>query len=73
MAFGRRRIWITGKTYVEVDPRLFPRPAEVDLLVGDASKAARVLGWQPRYTFAQVIDEMVKADMAIATDRSRLG
>ena len=60
------------RAHVVVDERL-RRPAEVDLLVGDASKAARVLGWQPRYTFAQVIDEMVKADMAIATDRSRLG
>ena len=48
--------------YVKVDERFY-RPAEVDLLVGDAAKARRVLGWQPQYTFEQMITEMVHADL----------
>jgi GDPmannose 4,6-dehydratase len=47
---------------VTVDPKL-QRPAEVDLLIGDASKARTRLGWQPRYTFGELIREMVKADL----------
>lgn len=48
--------------YVEVDPHLF-RPAEVDHLVGDASKARTCLGWQPRVTFEQLVKMMVEADV----------
>ena len=48
---------------VIVDPTLV-RPAEVDLLQGDAAKAKRVLGWQPRVTFRQLIEMMVDADLA---------
>jgi len=55
--------------YVRVDER-FLRPAEVDLLIGDASKARRELGWQPQYTFAEMISEMVAADMQAASQES---
>ena len=48
--------------YVKLDPR-FVRPAEVDLLVGDPSKAHRLLGWQPEVTFEELIEMMVKADL----------
>ncbi|HEC21489.1 MAG TPA: GDP-mannose 4,6-dehydratase [Chloroflexi bacterium] len=48
--------------YVTQDPR-FMRPAEVDLLVGDASKAHRVLGWEPEVTFKELIHMMVDADL----------
>jgi len=48
--------------YVRVDER-FLRPAEVDLLIGDAGKARRELGWEPGYTFAEMIREMVEADL----------
>jgi GDPmannose 4,6-dehydratase len=48
--------------HVEFDPRLV-RPAEVDTLVGDASKARRVLGWQPRVTFEELVADMVRADL----------
>jgi GDPmannose 4,6-dehydratase len=48
--------------YVKVDERLY-RPAEVDLLVGDATKARERLGWQPVYTFEELIQEMVRADL----------
>ena len=49
--------------YVEIDKRYF-RPAEVDELKGDASKAAKQLGWVPKVSFAQLVHEMVDADMA---------
>jgi len=41
------------------------RPAEVDLLVGDASKAGRILGWEPTVTFTQLIHQMVDADLKL--------
>jgi GDPmannose 4,6-dehydratase len=50
------------RDYVREDER-FQRPAEVDLLLADATKARRVLGWQPTYTFDQLISEMVHSDM----------
>jgi len=48
--------------YVKQDERFY-RPAEVDLLIGDASKAKRELGWQPAYSFKQLVQEMVAADL----------
>jgi GDPmannose 4,6-dehydratase len=53
----------TGAVLVEVDPKLY-RPAEVQSLLGDASKARRALGWAPRTSFAALVEEMVKADVA---------
>ena len=47
--------------YVTLDPR-FVRPAEVDLLVGDASKARRELGWEPEVSFEELVELMVRAD-----------
>lgn len=54
------------RDYVKVD-ELYYRPAEVDSLVGDASKARAVLGWEPRHTFAELIQEMVEVDMKTLT------
>lgn len=51
-----------GKTVVAVDKSYF-RPTEVDLLIGDASKAAQKLGWKPVYTLDQLVQEMVAADV----------
>lgn len=51
-----------GKVVIRVDPRYF-RPAEVDLLLGDATKARRVLKWQPKVSFPQLVTMMVDADM----------
>jgi GDPmannose 4,6-dehydratase len=48
--------------YVEVDQQFF-RPAEVDILLGDASKARRKLGWRPRVTFEQLVAMMVESDL----------
>jgi GDPmannose 4,6-dehydratase len=60
-AFGHAGLdW---KKHVVVDPK-FIRPAEVDVLVGDASKARRVLGWEPKISFETMIAEMVDADLA---------
>lgn len=50
------------RDYVKVDKRHY-RPAEVDLLVGDASKARNILGWKPTYTFEDLIREMVQEDL----------
>ena len=50
------------KKYVEVDPRYF-RPTEVDLLIGDSSKARKALGWQPRVRFQELVKIMVDADL----------
>jgi GDPmannose 4,6-dehydratase len=55
------------REHVEVDPRYF-RPAEVDLLLGDASKAARKLGWKPRVAFQQLVKMMVDHDWRIARE-----
>ncbi len=51
-----------GKCIVAVDPRYF-RPAEVETLLGDASKAKAKLGWQPRTTFQELVSEMVREDL----------
>ena len=59
-AFGRLNLdW---KEYVEIDPRYF-RPAEVDALQADPSKARRVLGWEPKVTFKELVRIMVDAEM----------
>jgi len=55
----------SGKTVVRIDPTYF-RPTEVDLLVGDASKARQKLGWKPKTSFAQLVKEMVAGDLEIA-------
>lgn len=52
----------TGATLVKIDPRYF-RPTEVDLLQGDPSKARRVLGWQHRVSFTELVAEMVQSDL----------
>ena len=50
------------KKYIYIDPR-FNRPAEVDLLIGDCSKAKRILKWEPKIKFEQLISLMVQADL----------
>jgi GDPmannose 4,6-dehydratase len=55
--------------HVEIDPRYF-RPAEVDLLLGDAGKARRKLGWEPKVTFDQLVKLMVDHDLKLAKAES---
>jgi GDPmannose 4,6-dehydratase len=60
---------LNWENYVEVDPR-FIRPAEVDLLVGDSSKARAVLGWEPNVSFEEMITLMVDSDIRLLRDDS---
>lgn len=55
----------TGKCIVAVDPRYF-RPAEVETLLGDPTKARKKLGWKPRTSFAELVREMVESDLETA-------
>ncbi len=52
---------------MEIDPRYY-RPAEVDLLIGDSSKARRQLGWEPRTKFVDLVKLMVDADIKLLKD-----
>lgn len=60
LAFGY--VGLDWREFVEIDPKLF-RPAEVYTLRGDASKARRVLGWEPTITFPELVKMMVEADL----------
>ncbi len=63
----------TRKTLVKIDPRYF-RPTEVDLLIGDASKAFKKLGWKPKTSFAQLVKLMMAHDVtAVRNDAKKLG
>tara|TARA_B100000614_G_C14422217_1_gene442427 strand:- start:399 stop:854 length:456 start_codon:yes stop_codon:yes gene_type:complete len=55
----------TNQLIVSVDPRYF-RPSEVDTLLGDPSKAKEKLGWEPKITLKQMVDEMMENDINIA-------
>ena len=57
--------------HIEIDPR-FLRPAEVEILLGDAGKARAKLGWEPASTFDELVREMVDADVRRVKERSRL-
>ncbi len=61
-------VGLNYEEHVRVDER-YVRPAEVDLLIGDATKARRELAWQPEYTFRQLVSEMVKADLESQSKR----
>jgi GDPmannose 4,6-dehydratase len=57
--------------YVSIDPRYF-RPTEVDVLLGEASRANKILNWQPKVTFDKLIDMMIAADMQLAQKEKTL-
>src|ERR1700683_2648337 len=59
------RLKLDPKRYLEFDPR-FMRPAGVDLLIGDASKAKRQLGWEPKVKFENLAELMIEADLELA-------
>jgi len=54
----------TGKTLIKINPVFF-RPAEVEILIGDASKAEKMLGWKREVSFEQLVERMVKNDLAL--------
>ncbi len=62
------RVGLNADDYVVVDERFY-RPAEVDLLVGDSSRAADRLGWQPTMSFTELVETMVDADLALLEGR----
>jgi GDPmannose 4,6-dehydratase len=59
------KLGLNYQDYVEFDPT-YLRNSEVDVLLGDASKIKKELGWQPKYTFEQLVDEMIESDMELA-------
>jgi len=61
----------SGRTLIELDPR-YLRPTEVNVLLGDASKARENLGWRPAVTFDRLVELMVDADMRIAANEAKL-
>jgi len=62
------RVGLDWHKHVEIDPRYY-RPAEVDLLIGDYSKAKKKLGWEPKTKFKELIELMVDADLKILSDQ----
>jgi GDPmannose 4,6-dehydratase len=64
------RVKLDWHKYVEFDSR-FIRPAEVDLMVGDASRSHQVLGWQPRVKFEELVALMVDADLKLVAQEGR--
>ena len=69
-AFGR--VGLDWHDHVEIDPRYF-RPAEVDSLCGDATKARTRLGWEPKVRFAELVRMMVDSDLRLAEAEERAG
>jgi GDPmannose 4,6-dehydratase len=67
-AFGY--LGLDWEKYVEIDPRYF-RPAEVDLLLGDPSKARTILGWEPKVSFKELVKIMVESDLRLAEREQR--
>jgi GDPmannose 4,6-dehydratase len=61
----------TGRPLIELDPR-YLRPTEVDLLLGDPSKAREKLGWRPTTTFQELVELMVDADLKLAENEARI-
>jgi GDPmannose 4,6-dehydratase len=61
----------SGKVRVRIDPR-YLRPTEVDLLLGDASKARELLGWTPQTDFQQLVELMTESDLRLAADEAHL-
>ena len=70
LAFGA--LDLDWKKYVKLDER-FMRPAEVDLLIGDAAKAKKVLGWEPKTSFKDLVTMMVKSDLKLVENQAKFG
>ena len=69
IAFGH--LDLDWEEFIRIDPR-FVRPAEVDLLLGDSTKARKELGWSPTVTFKELIEQMVDADMDALQQQSSI-
>ena len=69
LAFGE--VGLNYQDYVVIDERFY-RPSEVDILIGDPSKARDTLGWSPRYNFQDLVREMVHSDLAATSPQAVL-
>ena len=69
-AFGH--VGLDYREFVDIDPRYY-RPTEVDYLLGDASKAEKILGWKPRTSFKELVRIMMESDMECAQREVRAG
>ena len=65
------RLGLDYQDFVEIDSRYY-RPAEVDLLLGDSTKARNRLGWKPQTSFHQLVDMMVESDLELASQEKAL-
>jgi GDPmannose 4,6-dehydratase len=61
-------VGLDWKNHVEIDPR-YHRPTEVDVLLGDATKAREILGWEPKVKFRDLVELMVDADAKLLNDQ----
>jgi GDPmannose 4,6-dehydratase len=66
-----QKLTLDYEKYVEIDSRYF-RPTDVNILLGDATKARKVLGWKPKVGFDDLVDMMVAADMELAKKEETL-
>ncbi|HVO67582.1 MAG TPA: GDP-mannose 4,6-dehydratase [Syntrophales bacterium] len=66
-----QKLGLDYRKHVVVDPKYF-RPTEVDILLGDATKAAKKLGWKPKMNFESLIDMMIECDMELANKEKTL-
>lgn len=66
-----QKLDLNYKGYIETDPRYF-RPTEVDVLLGDSSKAQKILNWKPKISFDKLIDMMLEADLELANKEKTL-
>jgi len=62
-----KKVGLNYKDYVKINPKLY-RPAEVNVLCGDASRAKRELGWEPKISFEKMIDDMLECDLKLASE-----
>lgn len=65
------KLGLDWKEHVLIDPKYF-RPSEVDALCGDSSKLRNKLGWEPLYTFDQLVEEMIERDMLLAANEKMI-
>jgi GDPmannose 4,6-dehydratase len=66
LAFSR--LQLDWRKHVKIDTKYY-RPTEVDLLIGDATKAKQILGWEPKVRFEELVCMMVDADLAVERER----
>ena len=72
MQIAFEQVGLDRKDYVKIDQR-FVRPADVDLLIGDATKAKEKLGWEPKVSFTEMIKMMIENDLKMVQEEIDAG